>query len=83
VARRRDVIWPAHRLVVEVDSRGFHDTTEAFERDRIRDNELTLAGWTVLRFTYRRVVRDAAAVERDLVRAFATSGSRLHAAVPG
>ena len=81
--RRRDVAWPVQRVVVEIDSRGFHDTTAAFEQDRIRDNELTLAGWTTLRFTYRRVVHEPKAVERDLVLALVASGSRLLAAARG
>jgi very-short-patch-repair endonuclease len=66
--RRRDFAWPNHRLVVEIDGRAFHDTATAFEVDRIRDNELTLAGWTLLRFTRRRVVFEPAAVQTDLAR---------------
>jgi very-short-patch-repair endonuclease len=66
--RRRDFAWPDHRLVVEIDGRAFHDTAIAFELDRIRDNELTLAGWTVLRFTRRRVVFEPSAVHIDLLR---------------
>jgi very-short-patch-repair endonuclease len=68
--KRRDFAWPSHKVVVEIDSRTFHDTTHAFEEDRIRDNEVTLAGWTHLRFTRRRIVRDGGSVQRDLIQAF-------------
>ncbi|HEU4977307.1 MAG TPA: type IV toxin-antitoxin system AbiEi family antitoxin domain-containing protein [Solirubrobacteraceae bacterium] len=83
IARRRDFAWPRRRLAVEIDSRAFHDTTAAFENDRLRDNELTLAGWTTLRFTYRRVVHRPHEVARDLARALALSGSRLAPAAAG
>ena len=39
-----DALFAAQRVVVEVDSRGFHMTTAAFERDRRRDAKLMLAG---------------------------------------
>jgi very-short-patch-repair endonuclease len=68
-------VWPAQRIVVEVDGRGTHDTVDAFERDRLRDNEVGLAGWLALRFTRRRVVHRASDVQRDLIRAFRV-GSR-------
>lgn len=67
---RVDFHWPSRRLVVELDSAGFHLNRVAFERDRRQDTELQLAGWVVLRFTYRRVMRErravVAAVERML-----------------
>jgi very-short-patch-repair endonuclease len=67
--KRRDFAWPEARVVVEIDSRTFHDTTKAFEEDRLRGNEATLAGWTHLRFTRRRVVLRGKEVEWDLKRA--------------
>ena len=67
--KRRDFAWPEARIVVEIDGRTFHDTTAAFERDRLRGNEVTLAGWTHLRFTRRHVVHRGNEVERDLIRA--------------
>jgi very-short-patch-repair endonuclease len=67
--RRRDFVWPRERVVVEVDSRRFHGTDRGFEVDRLRGNEATLAGWTHLRFTRRRVVHRGKDVERDLIRA--------------
>lgn len=57
-----DFLWPEHRFVVEADSRGFHDTPIAFERDRWRDRELMRAGYATLRVTHRQAETEAAAV---------------------
>jgi very-short-patch-repair endonuclease len=67
--RRRDFAWPQHRVVVEIDSRAYHDTTRGFEQDRVRGNEVALAGWIELRFTGRAVLRRGREVERDLIQA--------------
>lgn len=57
-----DFLWPDHHFVLEADSRDFHGTHLAFERDRWRDRELMRAGYTVLRVTSRQAEREAAAV---------------------
>ncbi|MGA1835631.1 type IV toxin-antitoxin system AbiEi family antitoxin domain-containing protein [Herbiconiux sp. 11R-BC] len=46
------------RLVVELDSKEFHDTESTFEKDRRRDAELTRRGYRVLRFSYAQVLYD-------------------------
>jgi predicted transcriptional regulator of viral defense system len=51
-----DFLWRDARLIVEADSRRFHDTVSAFESDRRRDQHLLLAGWRVIRCTWRQVV---------------------------
>ena len=48
-----DAVWPAQRLVVEVDGYRFHAGREAFERDRRRDADLLAAGLRVIRVTWR------------------------------
>ena len=53
-----DFAWPGQRLIVEVDGYAFHASGSAFERDRARDAVLTLAGWRVLRFSWRQVVQE-------------------------
>jgi len=50
-----DAFWPAQRLVLELDSFKFHGTRAAFERDRERDAALLIAGYRVIRITYRRL----------------------------
>jgi very-short-patch-repair endonuclease len=52
---RADFAWPEQRLIVEVDGWAAHGHRVAFERDRARDLAHTLAGWTVVRFTHRRL----------------------------
>lgn len=66
-----DFLWPDHRLVVEADSRAFHGTHVAFERDRWRDRELTRAGYTTLRVTHREAEREAQAVAATIAAALA------------
>jgi Transcriptional regulator, AbiEi antitoxin/AbiEi antitoxin C-terminal domain/Protein of unknown function (DUF559) len=57
-----DFLWPEHRFVVEADSRDFHATDIAFERDRWRDRELLAAGYTSLRVTSRPAEKEARAI---------------------
>ena len=53
-----DAVWDAQRLVVEVDGYGFHSPRPQFERDRRKDADLMLAGYRVLRITWRRLTRE-------------------------
>ena len=53
-----DACWPDHRLVVELDSRTFHATRAAFERDRQKDAAVQLADYRVVRITYRELTRN-------------------------
>ena len=48
-----DVAFERQRLACEIDGREFHDTDDAFETDRERQNVIALCGWTVLRFTWK------------------------------
>jgi very-short-patch-repair endonuclease len=48
--------------VVELDGYAFHGDRSAFERDRLRDASLQLAGYRVLRVTYRRLRAEPALV---------------------
>jgi hypothetical protein len=50
-----DALWPPARLIVELDSWGFHRHRAAFERDRARDTRLLLAGYRTIRITHRRL----------------------------
>ncbi len=57
-----DLLWRSSRLVVEADSRRYHDTWAAAERDRHRDAVLAAAGHRVLRFTWKQVTTRPAEV---------------------
>jgi predicted transcriptional regulator of viral defense system len=57
-----DAVWPEQRLVVELDSRSHHMTAGAFEEDRVRDATLQLAGYRVIRISWRRLVQEPDAV---------------------
>jgi hypothetical protein len=58
VAYKADFLWRRPRLIAETDGRDVHTTRKAFEHDRLRDQRLTLAGFTVLRFTWRQVANE-------------------------
>ncbi len=47
-----DLAYPASRVAIELDSARWHDNRESFVDDRRRRNEITLAGWDVLNFTW-------------------------------
>jgi very-short-patch-repair endonuclease len=51
-----DFLWREARLIVETDGRGTHGTAKAFEQDRRRDRRLKVAGWDVIRCTWRQVL---------------------------
>ena len=50
-----DFVWREQRLIVETDGHSFHGTRQAFERDRRRDQRLTMHGWRVVRVTSRKL----------------------------
>lgn len=49
---RLDLAYPAARLAIELDG-SIHLERRVWEADHARQNALILAGWTVLRFTWR------------------------------
>jgi very-short-patch-repair endonuclease len=53
---RVDLADKVRSVVLEADSYEHHGDREAWERDCERYDELTAAGWVVLRFTWRQVV---------------------------
>jgi hypothetical protein len=68
-----DAAWVEQQLLVELDSRGFHDNATAFETDRVRDAVLQLAGYRVIRVTWRRLRCEPEAVAGLLRTALATA----------
>ncbi len=50
-----DFLWRDAGLIIEADSRRYHDTDSAFQIDRKREQRLMLAGWRVARCTWEQV----------------------------
>jgi very-short-patch-repair endonuclease len=57
-----DFVWRDKRLAVETDGYRYHSTRAAFERDRLRDAELTARGFRVIRVTWRQLTEQPLAV---------------------
>jgi very-short-patch-repair endonuclease len=68
-----DMLWPAERLVVEIDGFAFHGGCAAFERDRRRDAQLLARGYRVLRITWRQLTREPHAVVATIAAALAAA----------
>lgn len=61
-----DCVWPGQRVIVELDSRAYHRTTAAFERDRRRDRRAQTHGWRPIRVTDWALREEAEAVAAEL-----------------
>jgi hypothetical protein len=59
---RLDALWPAARVVVELDGWAHHSDRQAAARDRDKTNRLQLEGFAVLRFIHGDLVAQPAAV---------------------
>jgi hypothetical protein len=59
---RVDVAFRPWKVLVELDSRRWHDTSTAFESDRQRTNALVAEGWRVVRITWRMLHDEPARV---------------------
>jgi very-short-patch-repair endonuclease len=51
-----DIAFPRLRVAIEIDGLLHERNLATFENDRRRQNDLVLAGWSVLRFTWRMLV---------------------------
>lgn len=61
-----DFVWPRDRLIIEVDGYERHGTRKGFEQDRARDRALAIAGWRVIRLTWRQLMEEPQALAGDL-----------------
>jgi very-short-patch-repair endonuclease len=61
-----DALWPAAKLIVELDSWEFHSHRAAFQRDRVRDSRLLVAGYRTVRVTHDRLDTEAATLAAEL-----------------
>jgi very-short-patch-repair endonuclease len=67
-----DFLWPAHRVIVEVDGYAAHSGRPTFERDRIRDGKLQALGYVVLRITWLQLSERPHAVVGRVAQALAS-----------
>lgn len=70
-----DFHWPESNVIVETDGYAYHSSRGAFERDRERDQQLALAGYVVVRFTYKQVMETPEAVVNRVRRLLQRCGS--------
>ncbi|HWM54378.1 MAG TPA: type IV toxin-antitoxin system AbiEi family antitoxin domain-containing protein [Solirubrobacterales bacterium] len=63
-----DFLWRRERLILEADSRRFHDTDIAFVDDRRREQRLQVAGWRVSRCTWEQVEFEPAVLAETIRR---------------
>ncbi len=61
-----DAYWETERFAVEVDGWETHGTRRAFEQDRVRTEDMKLAGIDTIRITARRIEREPHEVARRL-----------------
>jgi Transcriptional regulator, AbiEi antitoxin/Protein of unknown function (DUF559) len=66
---RVDLAYEDHRLIIEGDSRKWHLLMKSFETDRQRDNQAQLAGWRILRYTWRQIVDEPEMITSSIGRA--------------
>jgi very-short-patch-repair endonuclease len=57
-AVRVDFLWRREKFVLEADGRHVHGSRRSFEQDRGRDQRLMLAGYRVMRCTWRQITND-------------------------
>lgn len=72
-----DVYWPEQRLVVELDLYETHGTREAFERDRLRQEDLLLDGIRMTRVTGPRLDSEPRRVIERVARLLAQGERRV------
>ncbi len=66
-----DVYWPDLRFAVELDVFETHGSHRSFEADRLRDEDLKLAGVELTRVTGHRVGREPGRVLERVARLLA------------
>jgi hypothetical protein len=64
---RVDFVYPAIKLIVELDSRKHHSALTDWERDKWRDLQLAASGWRTVRISWRQLTDHPAEVA-DLLR---------------
>ncbi len=73
---RVDAIYPAQRLIIELDGYEHHRDRDRFERDRLRDAVALEHGYRTLRITWRRLIEDPDELARQLRAILQSRGPR-------
>lgn len=71
LGHRVDFHWANTPVIVEADSWRWHRARARFEADRLRDQELVLAGYVVVRVTHRQLRHQPALVADRIARLLA------------
>jgi very-short-patch-repair endonuclease len=66
LGREVDALWPAAKLVAELDSWEHHSHRAAFERDRARDPKFLIAGYRTIRITHHRLDKEAPTLANEI-----------------
>lgn len=77
-----DFVWREQRLIVETDGRRAHGTERARRRDPVKDADLQIAGWRVVRVPSVRLFREPDAVADQLERLLKPAPAALAAPHP-
>lgn len=72
-----DIAWPELKVAFELEGADHCDRSTVHDDDTERQNWLVIAGWHVVRTTYRRWVRHTSAVLAELEGALALAASRI------
>jgi very-short-patch-repair endonuclease len=62
--QKPDFLWRDAGMILEADSRAYHDTDSAFQVDRRREQRFQLAGWEVSHCTWEQIFREPTALAR-------------------
>jgi hypothetical protein len=77
-----DAYWPAERFAVELDTYDYHGSPKSFEEDRIRQENLKLAGIELTRITGTRLDREPGKVMQRLTRLLSQRRAQLGLTTP-
>lgn len=69
--QKPDFLWRDAALILEADSRTYHNTDSAFQVDRRREQRFQLAGWRVSHCTWEQIFNEPASLA-EIVRGLLT-----------
>ncbi len=77
-----DILFPGVGVMVELDSRRWHEQRRAMDSDRRRDQQALAVGLITFRITWRHATHQWPQVSADLLRTLATAAERQAVAAP-